>query len=126
MFKCGDHMMGIQGHPEYTIDILLHLIDRLLQRNFIAVCPFARLYSTPMIFEFLCETWFGLFLLNARIDKICSLSLSLQETYASELKANLGAREPDREALKKLCISFLKGRLWRQTLIKKKWREEMG
>lgn len=113
MFKCGDHMMGIQGHPEYTTDILLHLIDRLLQRNFIVVCPSARLYSTPMIFEFLCETWFGLLLLNARIDKICSLSLSLstQETYANELKANLEAREPDREALKKLCISFLKGRL---------------
>ncbi|XP_058190853.1 gamma-glutamyl peptidase 5-like [Rhododendron vialii] len=69
MFKCGDHMMGIQGHPEYSTDILLHLIDRLLQRNFIA------------------------------------------ETYANELKANLEAREPDREALKKLCISFLKGRL---------------
>ncbi|XP_022136858.1 gamma-glutamyl peptidase 5-like isoform X1 [Momordica charantia] len=35
MFKYGDHMMGIQGHPEYTMDILLHLIDRLVQRNFI-------------------------------------------------------------------------------------------
>lgn len=37
MFKYGDHMMGIQGHPEYTMDILLHLIDRLVQRNFIMV-----------------------------------------------------------------------------------------
>lgn len=37
MFKHGDHMMGIQGHPEYTKDILLHLIDRLLQRNYIMV-----------------------------------------------------------------------------------------
>ncbi|KAM7263575.1 hypothetical protein ACFE04_001258 [Oxalis oulophora] len=35
MFKCGDHMMGIQGHPEYSKDILLHLIDRILLRNFI-------------------------------------------------------------------------------------------
>lgn len=35
MFRYGDHIMGIQGHPEYTKDILLHLIDRLLQRNFI-------------------------------------------------------------------------------------------
>ncbi|KAI8532408.1 hypothetical protein RHMOL_Rhmol11G0212800 [Rhododendron molle] len=69
MFKYGDHMMGIQGHPKYTTDILLRLIDRLLQRNFIA------------------------------------------ETYANELKANLEAREPDREALKKLWVSFLKGRL---------------
>lgn len=37
MFKYGDHIMGIQGHPEYTKDILLHLIDRLLQRNYIVV-----------------------------------------------------------------------------------------
>ncbi|KAJ8640486.1 hypothetical protein MRB53_017180 [Persea americana] len=29
MFRCGDHIMGIQGHPEYSKDILLHLIDRL-------------------------------------------------------------------------------------------------
>ncbi|KAL6012649.1 hypothetical protein ACLOJK_003138 [Asimina triloba] len=35
MFKCGDHIMGIQGHPEYTKDILSHLVDRLLQRNLI-------------------------------------------------------------------------------------------
>ncbi|KAI4299176.1 hypothetical protein L6164_032659 [Bauhinia variegata] len=35
MFRYGDHIMGIQGHPEYTKDILLHLIDRLTQRNFI-------------------------------------------------------------------------------------------
>ncbi|OAY66296.1 hypothetical protein ACMD2_06361 [Ananas comosus] len=35
MFRYGDHVMGIQGHPEYTKDILLHLIDRLLQRNLI-------------------------------------------------------------------------------------------
>ncbi|KAJ0982837.1 hypothetical protein J5N97_011092 [Dioscorea zingiberensis] len=35
MFKYGEHMMGIQGHPEYTKDIVLHLIDRLLQSNLI-------------------------------------------------------------------------------------------
>ncbi|VFQ68420.1 unnamed protein product [Cuscuta campestris] len=35
MFKYGDHMMGIQGHPEYTMDIVLHLIDRLSKRNLI-------------------------------------------------------------------------------------------
>ncbi|RVW91040.1 Gamma-glutamyl peptidase 5 [Vitis vinifera] len=35
MFKYGDHMMGIQGHPEYTTDILLHLIDRLLLKDLI-------------------------------------------------------------------------------------------
>ncbi|XP_031494820.1 gamma-glutamyl peptidase 5-like [Nymphaea colorata] len=37
MFKLGDHILGIQGHPEYNKDILLHLIDRLLHRNLIDV-----------------------------------------------------------------------------------------
>ncbi|KAL4349442.1 hypothetical protein AHAS_Ahas10G0042400 [Arachis hypogaea] len=35
MFRYGDHIMGIQGHPEYTKDILFHLIDRLTQHNYI-------------------------------------------------------------------------------------------
>uniref|UniRef100_A0A453KWF6 Glutamine amidotransferase domain-containing protein n=1 Tax=Aegilops tauschii subsp. strangulata TaxID=200361 RepID=A0A453KWF6_AEGTS len=29
MFCVGDHVLGIQGHPEYTGDILLSLVDRL-------------------------------------------------------------------------------------------------
>uniref|UniRef100_J3MXL5 Uncharacterized protein n=2 Tax=Oryza brachyantha TaxID=4533 RepID=J3MXL5_ORYBR len=29
MFCAGDRVLGIQGHPEYTIDILLNLVDRL-------------------------------------------------------------------------------------------------
>ncbi|XP_028754067.1 gamma-glutamyl peptidase 5-like [Neltuma alba] len=69
MFRYGDHIMGIQGHPEYTKDILLHLIDLLIQRNFI------------------------------------------METYAAEAAAKLALREPDKEAWRRLCISFLKGRL---------------
>ncbi|GMI74642.1 hypothetical protein like AT2G23970 [Hibiscus trionum] len=69
MFRYGDHILGIQGHPEYTKDILLHLIDRLLQRSFI------------------------------------------EESYADVLKAKLVKVEPDKEAWKKLCTSFLKGRL---------------
>ncbi|XP_058760541.1 gamma-glutamyl peptidase 5-like [Vicia villosa] len=35
MFRYGNHMLGIQGHPEFTIDILFHLIDRLTHRNLI-------------------------------------------------------------------------------------------
>lgn len=69
MFKYGDHIMGIQGHPEYTKDILLHLIDRLLQRNFIL------------------------------------------ESYADKVKSKVDTGEPDREAWKKLCTSFLKRKL---------------
>lgn len=69
MFRYGNHMMGIQGHPEYNEDILLHLIDRLLQRDYIG------------------------------------------ESYADKLKADMGAVDPNKDAWKKLCTSFLKGRL---------------
>ncbi|KAE8668660.1 putative GDP-L-fucose synthase 2-like [Hibiscus syriacus] len=33
MFGIGQHILGIQGHPEYTKDILFDLIDRLLNNN---------------------------------------------------------------------------------------------
>ncbi|KAK6156666.1 hypothetical protein DH2020_010914 [Rehmannia glutinosa] len=33
MFTFGDYILGIQGHPEYTKDILDNLIDRLLSDN---------------------------------------------------------------------------------------------
>ncbi|XP_024031737.1 gamma-glutamyl peptidase 5 [Morus notabilis] len=70
MFGYGDHILGIQGHPEYTKDILLNLIDRLV-----------------------------------KLDHI-------EDSESEELKAKVeAAREPDREAWKRLCISFLKGGL---------------
>ncbi|KAL2936738.1 Gamma-glutamyl peptidase 5 [Bienertia sinuspersici] len=70
MFRYGDHMMGIQGHPEYNKDILLNLIDRLLQKDYIG------------------------------------------DIYATELRANLmESHDPDKEAWRKLCVNFLKGRL---------------
>ncbi|KAK8558738.1 hypothetical protein V6N13_098376 [Hibiscus sabdariffa] len=69
MFRHGDHMMGIQGHPEYTKDILSHLIDRLTQRCYI------------------------------------------EESHGEELKGKLETVQPDKDAWKKLCTSFLKGRL---------------
>ncbi|CAA6671028.1 unnamed protein product [Spirodela intermedia] len=34
-FCVGDHLLGIQGHPEYTKDILCSLVDRLASQNFI-------------------------------------------------------------------------------------------
>ncbi|GAB4838155.1 hypothetical protein Ancab_027684 [Ancistrocladus abbreviatus] len=33
MFTISNHILGIQGHPEYTKDILFNLIDRLLNSN---------------------------------------------------------------------------------------------
>ncbi|KAL1333460.1 hypothetical protein AAHE18_11G101900 [Arachis hypogaea] len=35
MFRYGDHIMGIQGHPKYSKGILLHLIDFLLKKDYI-------------------------------------------------------------------------------------------
>ncbi|XP_057422401.1 gamma-glutamyl peptidase 5-like [Lotus japonicus] len=35
MFAVGDHILGIQGHPEFTKDILLNLIDRFLNMDVI-------------------------------------------------------------------------------------------
>ncbi|OAY84928.1 hypothetical protein ACMD2_17910 [Ananas comosus] len=70
MFRYGDHILGIQGHPEYTKDILLHLLDCLLQRKLI------------------------------------------QSSHAEAAKASLEAQKPDREAWKRLCKEFLKGKLF--------------
>ncbi|KAK7363058.1 hypothetical protein VNO77_05188 [Canavalia gladiata] len=67
MFRYGDHIMGIQGHPEYSKDILLHLIDRLIQRDYI------------------------------------------MDAYGVEARENAALREPDEEAWKRLCVTFLKG-----------------
>lgn len=33
VFGLGDHILGIQGHPEYTNDILLNIIDKILDKN---------------------------------------------------------------------------------------------
>ncbi|CAN6217716.1 unnamed protein product [Urochloa humidicola] len=37
MFRVGEHVLGIQGHPEYTKDILLSLVGRLLNAGSITV-----------------------------------------------------------------------------------------
>ena len=48
-----------------------------------------------------------------------------QEPYAVELKANVDAHEPDKEAWKKLCTNFLKGRLWWKYLDSlEKWKKK--
>ncbi|KAJ1294131.1 hypothetical protein BS78_01G122500 [Paspalum vaginatum] len=38
MFRLGDRVMGVQGHPEYSKDILMSIADRLLQRSLILDC----------------------------------------------------------------------------------------
>ncbi|KAF5191259.1 Gamma-glutamyl peptidase [Thalictrum thalictroides] len=67
MYKSGDHIMGIQGHPEYTKDILVHLIDRTLKKN------------------------------------------AIQDQHVEVAMKSIESSDPDREAWKRLCKSFLKG-----------------
>ncbi|XP_006650418.1 gamma-glutamyl peptidase 5-like [Oryza brachyantha] len=38
MFRLGDRVMGVQGHPEYSKDILMSIADRLLRNNLILDC----------------------------------------------------------------------------------------
>lgn len=58
MFTIGDHILGIQGHPEYSKDILNNLIDRLLNQDAIEVpitCLFislTRKSETPNLLVF--------------------------------------------------------------------------
>ncbi|KAL9284896.1 hypothetical protein ACSQ67_024720 [Phaseolus vulgaris] len=69
MFKYGDHIMGIQGHPEYSKDILLHLIDRLIQGN------------------------------------------CIKDAVGIQARERAALWDPDKEAWKRMCVKFLKGRL---------------
>lgn len=68
IFKYRDHVMGIQGHPEYNQDIVLHIVNRLLDNHKL-----------------------------------------IQISHANAAKDSFNRPEPNREAWKKLCRSFLKG-----------------
>jgi GMP synthase-like glutamine amidotransferase len=45
MFRLGDRVMGVQGHPEYSKDILMSIADRLLRHNQILVINHLRHHS---------------------------------------------------------------------------------
>ena len=49
MFAIEDHILGIQGHPEYSKDILNNLIDRLLNQDSIEV--HTRSYTSSHLFK---------------------------------------------------------------------------
>jgi hypothetical protein len=56
MFCVGEHMLGIQGHPEYTEDILLNLVDRLLAAGSITVSASAFTCPSMMAFSHQIQT----------------------------------------------------------------------
>ncbi|KAL4588572.1 hypothetical protein LXL04_001464 [Taraxacum kok-saghyz] len=104
MFRYQDHIMGVQGHPEYTNDILMNLIDRFLQHRLMEVIQL--LIASPN----------GVDILSRYAKKNVLMILFcvdeyVQESHAMEVRSKLAIEQPDTELWKKLCTSFLKGRL---------------
>jgi len=58
MFSYGDHIFGIQGHPEFTHDILLHFIDRIITRNLVEVCLYTHILNAHFL---VLHCFFGFF-----------------------------------------------------------------
>ena len=92
----GDHLLGIQGHPEYTKDILFNLVDRLASQNLLEVWGLR-----PKLLRDLRHFFPTLFRGN---------SMCLQGDFVEDVKANIEAAEPDRRFWQNVCKSFLKGR----------------
>ncbi|KAK6942344.1 Glutamine amidotransferase [Dillenia turbinata] len=69
MFVFGDHILGIQGHPEYSKDILCDVIDRLVKNNSIEPFQFSTLFP------------------------------SMQRNHAENVKSRLPEVEPDTKRL---------------------------
>jgi cellulose synthase/poly-beta-1,6-N-acetylglucosamine synthase-like glycosyltransferase len=92
MFKYEDHILGIQGHPEFTIDILFHFIDRLTRRNLIQVCRHVysdlvilisifRVKTTLILFIFFTNNMILLLylLINLRVKIFCNILKSVED-----------------------------------------------
>ncbi|RRT80473.1 hypothetical protein B296_00002068 [Ensete ventricosum] len=83
MYCVGDHILGIQGHPEYGKDILYNLMDRLVSS-----------YSINVSFKLQFDS---------------SNQAKLKRCFADDVKASLEETEPDKKFWEKLCKTFLKG-----------------
>jgi GMP synthase-like glutamine amidotransferase len=94
MFCVGDHVLGIQGHPEYTADILLSLVDRLSSAQSITVSSLSQSCAETVM-------------LSSRAE-MCHFARRMQESFAEGVKRQLEATGPDREFWLTLCKSFLK------------------
>jgi GMP synthase-like glutamine amidotransferase len=96
MFCVGDHVLGIQGHPEYTADILLSLVDRLSSAQSITVSSLSQS----------CADTVNCVLPELR--SMCHFARRMQVSFAEGVKRQLEATGPDREFWLTLCKSFLK------------------
>jgi len=59
MFAIADHILGIQGHPEYTTDILFNLIDRLRDMDVIEVTFKYHIHFTVLLLFLVFECMSG-------------------------------------------------------------------
>lgn len=96
MASYGDHLLSIQGHPEYNKEILFEIIDRVVSLKLMEVC-FASV-SYPF------------YTLSLMLQVNVSFLLILQQDLADKAKATMEDAEPDRKQWQTLCKNFLKGK----------------
>ncbi|KAL1816162.1 hypothetical protein DCAR_0520535 [Daucus carota subsp. sativus] len=108
MFCYGDHILGIQGHPEYPLDIIHNLIDRLLCNGSIQedLAENARLQLQKRepdrkCWERICKGFLKAKISTKSVDKNPS------DQYNGCLKADNLTENVDKN-LNNLCSSFLK------------------
>lgn len=97
MFSIGDHLLCIQGHPEYNKEILFEIVDRVLNMKLMEVC------SCPSSMSFnVCIAMWSIFFLD----------FFFQQEFADKAKSTMETAEPDKDLWQKLCKNFLKGQIW--------------
>jgi hypothetical protein len=110
MFRLGDRAMGVQGHPEYSKDILMSIADRLLQHNLILVSsglkPISFVQTSVQV-----RSSSTVYI----VPKLTKMYLCVnQDCQVDVAKASFDVRTPDKELWRKVCTGFLKGRLQSQ------------
>ncbi|TVT96726.1 hypothetical protein EJB05_58057 [Eragrostis curvula] len=79
MFAVGDHVLGVQGHPEMDMDIMHHIIDAFVDCNTITSCAAdAARKAADEGREPDMELWTGLcklFLMGKRMEKTAGVTL---------------------------------------------------
>jgi glucosinolate gamma-glutamyl hydrolase len=108
MFCVGEHVLGIQGHPEYTKDIFLSLVDRLLAAGSITVSACFHVTLQRLI-PLTKRTSSRVALRISTLIPLCH-SHTLQIPFAEAVNRQLETTAPDREFWLMLCKSFLKAR----------------
>lgn len=109
IFAIGDHILGIQGHPEYSKDILYNLVDRLLNNDTIQVTVFQILTYQLSASNYNFNSFFYL----VTSDEVYDL---LKREFAEDAKLGIQTAEPDTEWWEKICKNFLKGTLMESAL----------